>query len=128
MAVLMTNQVQVKVETQFLPLQSVPHTSHYFFAYRITIQNLSDFTVQLLSRHWYIYDICMGWRQVKGQGVVGVQPVLEPGESYEYVSCCDLNNEAGKMFGYYTFIRYSDRKVIEVSIPEFSMFVPYRMN
>lgn len=128
MSATITNNVRVSVETKFLPLQSVPYSQHYFFAYRINIENLSDQSVQLLSRHWYIYDVGYGWRQVKGEGVVGEQPILEPGESHEYVSGCNLFSENGKMFGYYTFLRFSDHKVLEVTIPEFCMTVPYLLN
>lgn len=98
------------------------------FAYRITISNEGDFTVKLLKRHWYITDLAIAKTEVKGDGVVGLQPVLEPGESHQYVSCCVIESEIGQMYGSYTMERQIDGRKFEVKIPKFNLIVPYRSN
>ena len=84
--------------------------------------------VQLLRRHWYIWEANGTRREVEGEGVIGQQPVLEPGEVYQYVSACNLNTEIGKMWGNYTLQRISDRSQFAVQIPVFDMIVPFKMN
>src|SRR6478609_10001110 len=100
-----TNGVKVSVATSYQKEYSSPVQNHYVFTYKILIENNSEYTVQLMRRHWYIYDANAMVRQVEGEGVVGQQPVLEPGETYEYVSGCNLKTEMGKMKGYYTMER-----------------------
>ena len=100
----------------------------FFFAYKIIIENNSEFTVKLLRRHWYIYDSNAVVREVEGEGVVGQQPVLEPGESHEYVSGCNLKTGIGKMRGTYTMERLVDGSLFTVNIPEFVLIVPYKLN
>jgi len=98
------------------------------FAYRIEIRNDSDLTVKLLRRHWYISDASTGMREVEGEGVVGRQPVLEPGEAHQYVSGCNLKSGVGKMRGTYLMERVGSGIRFEVEIPEFTLMVPFRMN
>jgi ApaG protein len=98
------------------------------FSYKINIENLSDYTVQLISRHWYIFDSNGTHREVEGEGVIGVQPVIEPHENYEYVSGCNLKTEIGKMSGTYTFKRLVDNQLFEVTIPEFELLCPFKLN
>ncbi len=123
-----TNGVKVSVVTAYQPDYSSPAQSHFVFNYKIMIENNSDYTVQLLRRHWFIYDSNGDERQVEGEGVVGQQPVLEPGESHEYVSGCNLNTEIGKMQGTYLMERIIDGEQFKVNIPAFSMMVPYKLN
>ena len=123
-----TKGVKISVETEYQPTYSSPTQFHYVFTYRITIENLGEQTIQLLSRHWYIHDANRPVREVEGEGVVGLQPVLEPGESHTYVSGCNLKSGIGKMLGTYTFERIIDGKKFTVEIPEFTMFVPYKLN
>lgn len=123
-----TNGVRVSVTTSYQPEYSSPAQSHFVFTYKISIENNSDYTVQLLKRHWYIYDANGMLREVEGEGVVGQQPVLEPGESHEYVSGCNLKTELGKMRGTYLMERIVDGKRFYVNIPEFVMTVPYKLN
>jgi len=98
------------------------------FAYKIDIRNNSEYTVKLLRRHWYIYDANGVVREVEGEGVVGQQPVLEPGDSRQYVSGCNLKSGLGKMRGTYQMERLVDGRTFMVEIPEFTLVVPYRLN
>ena len=123
-----TNGVKVSVATGYQPEYSSPGQSHFVFNYRIIIENNSEYTIQLLRRHWFIYDSNGAERQVEGEGVVGQQPVIEPGESYEYISGCNLNTEIGRMYGIYTMHRTVDEEKFTVRIPAFTMIVPYRLN
>ncbi len=123
-----TRGIKISVITEYQPAYSSPMQFHYVFTYRITIENLSDQTMQLINRHWYIHDANRPMKEVEGDGVVGQQPVLEPGESHNYVSGCNLKSGIGKMYGTYTMERIMDGKKFEVKIPEFTMFVPYKLN
>ncbi len=123
-----TKGVTVTVSTNFLPDYSSPLQQHFVFAYKITIENNSEFTVKLLRRHWHIFDSNNTIREVEGEGVVGQQPVLEPGESHQYVSGCNLKTSIGKMNGTYLFERLMDGKQFEVEIPDFTLVVPYKLN
>ena len=123
-----TAGVVVTVQTVFIPEQSNPGQDHYMFAYRITITNESDHTVQLLRRHWVINDSDGQVREVEGDGVIGLQPVLLPGESHAYDSYCDLGTEFGKMSGTYLMSRRDDESLFEVTIPEFRMVAPFKLN
>jgi len=98
------------------------------FAYRIDIRNDSEYTIKLLRRHWYISDVNTGVREVEGEGVVGRQPVLEPGETHQYVSGCNLKSGVGKMRGTYLMERVANAEQFRVNIPEFTLMVPFRMN
>ncbi|MBB6611908.1 Co2+/Mg2+ efflux protein ApaG [Pontibacter sp. Tf4] len=123
-----TEGVKVTVTTNYLPDYSSPVQQHYVFAYKITIENNSEFTVKLLRRHWYIHDATGSVREVEGEGVVGQQPTLEPGESHEYVSGCNLKTGVGKMHGTYLMERLVDGKQFHATIPEFTLIVPYKLN
>lgn len=109
-------------------MQSNPPANYFVFSYLISIENHSEDTFQLRRRHWHILDSTGEYREVEGPGVVGQQPVLKPGERYEYESTCNFSTEIGKMFGTFMMERLSDRKVMEVEIPEFLMVVPSRLN
>lgn len=123
-----TDGVKVSVETNYQPDYSSPVQSHFVFTYRIRIENNSNYTVQLQRRHWKIYDAQSSLREVEGEGVVGQQPTLEPGEFHEYVSGCNLKTELGKMKGTYLMERVVDGSKFQVNIPEFVMVVPYKLN
>ncbi|WP_181305401.1 Co2+/Mg2+ efflux protein ApaG [Rufibacter sp. XAAS-G3-1] len=123
-----TQGVTVNVTTNYLPDYSSPAQQHFVFAYKITIQNNSEFTVKLLRRHWHIYDSNNEVREVEGEGVVGQQPVLEPGESHQYVSGCNLKTSIGKMAGTYLMERLVDGRQFHVTIPEFTLIIPYKLN
>ena len=123
-----THDVKISVETNFQHIHSNGMNVEHIFAYRITIENQSDNTVQLLRRHWIISDSNSEIRQVEGEGVVGVQPVLEPGEKHIYVSGCNLKSDIGKMSGTYLMERLFDGEQFKVNIPEFLLVAPFRLN
>jgi len=118
----------VTVETVFQAEYSDPANAHFLFAYRIRIQNLSGQKVQLLRRHWHIFDSNGTRREVEGEGVVGHQPIIESGEHHEYVSGCHLKSDTGCMWGTYEMHREIDGSTFEVVIPKFILMTPYRLN
>lgn len=120
--------VEVSVETFYQPDYSNPLSGEYMFAYRITIENHNSYPVKLHRRHWHIFDSNGSYREVEGEGVVGVQPILNPGERYQYVSGCNLRTEMGKMHGTYTMENLNNKTTFEVNIPVFEMLVPFKMN
>ncbi len=123
-----TDGVKVTVETIYQPEYSNPMNEHYMFAYKVHIENLTDYSVQLLRRHWHIFDSNGTKREVEGEGVVGQQPVIEPGESHEYVSGCNLKTDMGSMHGSYQMKRIVDEGEFNVNIPEFYLVAPYKLN
>lgn len=123
-----TEGVSITVETFYQPDQSSPLDSDYLFAYRITIENLSTMPVQLLRRHWHIVDTNGSYREVEGEGVVGEQPVIAPGASYQYVSAANLRSDMGKMYGSYQMENLYNKKQFSVQIPEFQMIAPFKLN
>jgi ApaG protein len=120
--------VRISVETFYQQDYSNPMAGEYMFAYRITIENNNTFPVKLLRRHWHIFDTNGQNREVEGDGVVGVQPILNPGEQYQYVSGCNLRTEMGKMHGTYLMENLNSKQNFSVNIPMFEMIVPFKMN
>lgn len=123
-----TSGVKISVESTYQSEYSNPENEHFMFAYRITIENLSEYTVQLVRRHWNIYDSIGLNKQVDGDGVVGEQPILEPGQMHQYVSGCNLKSDMGFMEGYYEMIREMDNSIFHVHIPRFNLIANYRLN
>jgi ApaG protein len=123
-----THNIEIAVEVKYWHQQSIPRENHYFFVYFITITNNSEQSIQLLRRHWDIFDSNGDYRDVDGDGVVGETPVIEPGEHFEYNSGCNLSTDMGYMEGTYSMIRLSDEKEFTVKIPRFEMIVPAKMN
>jgi ApaG protein len=123
-----TKGIKISVETEYQPAYSSPVQFHYVFTYRISIENRGDHTIQLKRRHWFIHDAGKDLKEVEGEGVVGQQPTLEPGQSHEYVSGCNLKSGIGKMHGTYLMERMVDGKRFKVKIPEFTMVAPFKMN
>lgn len=128
MVTAITDGVKVSVETIYQPEYSNPANEHFMFAYRIEISNLSDYPVQLMRRQWFIFDSNSSRREVEGEGVVGLQPIIQPGESHVYVSGCNLKTDIGSMQGTYLMTRLVDDAEFEVEIPEFQLIAPYRLN
>jgi ApaG protein len=120
--------VEVSVETYYQQDYSNPMQAEFMFAYRISIENHNDFSIKLHRRYWHIFDSNGAHREVEGEGVVGVQPVLAPGEKYQYVSGCNLKTEMGKMHGTYQMENLNSKKLFDVNIPAFEMFVPFKNN
>ena len=125
-----TRDITVRVEPKFLDEQSDPATDQYFWLYSITIENGGAETVQLLNRHWIITNALGHVEEVQGPGVVGEQPVLGPGERFEYTSGCPLKTPSGIMAGTYEMAG-TDGPLFEIEIPAFSLdspFQPRQMN
>ena len=122
-----TNLVKVSVEAGFVPQQSNPDQNHYVFFYTITIHNKSTIACQLLSRHWVIQDSNRKVEEVYGEGVIGEQPLIKPGDTYKYTSGAVLETEIGTMEGRYFMVNKSldgDANEFEISVPRFTLSVP----
>lgn len=117
-----TYEFQVEVQTQFLPAQSAPQQGQYRFAYTITITNTGSVAAQLVARHWHIHDANGREQQVRGLGVVGRQPLLQPGESHRYTSGCELATPSGTMHGTFLCVA-EDAEVFHAPIPLFALDV-----
>ncbi len=118
-----TRGVTVRVSVSYLPEQSEPQRGRWFWAYHIRIENGGDRTVQLLTRHWIITDGRGARHTVEGEGVVGEQPLIEPGASYDYVSGCPLGTSSGAMHGNYRMVG-EDGISFDVDIPDFPLIAP----
>lgn len=119
-----TKQIRVSVEPAYLAEQSSPSDSHYVWAYQVRIENEGAETVQLLTRHWKITDAMGRLQEVRGAGVIGEQPVLAPGESFEYTSGTPLPTPSGIMLGTYG-MRVLDGERFDIEIPAFSLDSPH---
>jgi ApaG protein len=115
-----TNGIRITVWPRFAPEHSDAEEPRYVFIYHIRMENVGDRTAQLLWRHWYIHDALAGDSEVQGEGVVGEQPVLAPGDVHEYESFCVLQGSTGHMQGYYLF-RSPDGHEFQVEIPRFEL-------
>ena len=115
--------ISVSVNTTYLAEQSDPAADRYVFAYTITISNTGTVSAQLISRHWIITDGNNAVEEVRGAGVVGEQPVLQPGEAFEYTSGCPLPTPVGSMRGSYQCVA-DDGTAFEAPIPEFVLSTP----
>ena len=118
-----TGGVTVRVSVSYLPEQSEPARGRWFWAYHIRIENDGDQPVQLLARHWVITDGRGNRHSVEGEGVVGEQPLIAPGESYDYVSGCPLQTPSGAMQGTYRMVAASGER-FDVAIPRFALLAP----
>jgi ApaG protein len=122
-----TRGIRVQVKSTYVPERSSAGESHYFFAYRVRISNEGEETVQLVSREWIITDASGNTERVKGPGVVGEQPVLGPGESFEYTSFCPLRTPIGSMHGSYQMVSARGDR-FDATIAPFSLAVPTALN
>ena len=120
----MTENIEVIVEPEYAAERSNPERSDFFWVYTVEINNHGDETVQLRSRHWQITDGMGVVQHVRGVGVIGEQPVLQPGESFRYASGCPLKTGQGVMVGTYEMVSQSGRR-IDVAIPAFSLDTPF---
>jgi len=118
-----TRQIEVKVIPRFLAERSSPENGYFFWAYTITLTNLGAETVQLKTRHWRITDALGRLQEVRGAGVVGEEPVLKPGENFEYTSGVPLPTSSGFMTGTYGMVSAVGEK-FEIQIPAFSLDTP----
>lgn len=120
---IVTNCIRVKVQAFYLPERSKPERHQYLYAYRIRITNEGDAPAKLISRHWIITDAMGGVEEVEGMGVVGEQPRILPGESYEYSSACPLRTQFGVMRGTYT-MNSDDGEAYDIEVSPFTMYIP----
>ena len=120
-----TNAIRVSVKPIFLDDQSTPSEDHYVWAYQVTIENTGSGTVQLINRHWRITDAQGRMQEVKGEGVVGEQPRLGPGQLFEYTSGTPLNTPSGLMMGSYEMEDERGQR-FDIDIPAFSLDSPYQ--
>jgi ApaG protein len=125
---LITKGIKISVETSYQAAYSKPVEEQFIFAYHIAIENLSSQTVQLLSRHWIIWDSVGIIREVEGEGVIGRQPTLSPGESHQYNSWCPLRTPMGKMHGSFLMEDQVSLLSFRVPIPEFKLIAPFISN
>ncbi|RVK18746.1 Co2+/Mg2+ efflux protein ApaG [Sinorhizobium medicae] len=119
----LTHDIEVTVEPYYLEEQSDPEDSRYVWGYRIIIANHSDLAVRLMTRYWHITDENGQVDEVSGPGVIGEQPLLNPGDTYEYSSGCPLDTPSGVMFGHYS-MEAEGGETFNVAIPAFSLDSP----
>ncbi|MBV9329942.1 MAG: Co2+/Mg2+ efflux protein ApaG [Alphaproteobacteria bacterium] len=119
-----TNGIRIAVLPAFIDDQSSPEDDRYLWSYTITIENRSRETVQLVSRYWHITDAIGRVQEVRGSGVVGAQPVLAPGQSFEYTSACPLSTASGHMVGKY-LMKAGNGDAFEAEIPAFLLESPH---
>lgn len=122
------NGFVVSVDTTHLPEFELNPPYKHFFSYQITIKNTSNQTAQLVSRYWDIVDGIGQKETVNGLGVVGQQPIIEPGNSFTYTSGCPLISSMGKMSGYYIFLNLENQATFKVEIPPFELIPAYHLN
>lgn len=123
-----TKGIEVKVETFYQQEQSNALAGDFTFAYQVTIENLNNYAIKLVARTWFIFDSNGQRRNVEGEGVVGVQPVLAPQQIFQYVSGCNFRTEMGRMYGFYTFQNLDTLEYFQVHIPTFDCIAPSKMN
>lgn len=128
MVTAVTSGIKISVKIRYEDEYSSPHNFYYLFSYHITIENLNDFPVKLLTRHWDIYDSAGEFSVVNGEGVIGKQPEIAPNTSYSYNSGCNLRSDFGKMSGHYIMQKTNDESTFQVNIPEFIMQANFRLN
>ena len=123
-----TRGIRIIVQPRFVPEQSEPERGQYLFAYHITIRNEGSETVQLLARHWIITDGEGKVEDVRGPGVVGYQPVLKPGEDFQYTSGCPLPTPIGTMHGEFHMVVQASGEAFDARISPFRLAVPRVLN
>ena len=123
----LTRGIRVRVQSEYSPDQSAPSKNQWFFLYTVSISNESADTVQLLTRHWIITDGTGHIEEVRGPGVVGKQPTLKPGESFEYTSGCPLTTPFGVMEGTYQMVT-QDGERFDAKIAPFTLSEPYTVH
>lgn len=123
-----TNGIKISVETKFEGINNQKNRLLFTFSYQVTIENQSNASVQLMSRHWEIFDALNNSEIVEGDGVIGEKPVIAPGKSYTYNSYCNLTSPTGSMKGYYNMIDFTNTSRFKVQIPNFQLMVPAVLN
>jgi ApaG protein len=122
-----TSGIKVQVVSKFIPEHTNPDIPRYFFAYWVTITNDSETAIKLLDRHWEITDAIGKLEVVTGEGVIGKQPIIKPGESFSYNSFCPIETEFGMMSGHYK-VKREDGHFMKIEIPKFQLISPFSVN
>ncbi len=123
----MQESINIDVNSHYIEEQSRPELNQFVFAYNITIENFGTGTVQLLNRYWYIKDSEERKQEVQGEGVIGEQPKISPGESYSYTSGVVIHTPPGTMQGHYEFVA-ADNSLFKVEIPLFALVLPHSLH
>ena len=122
------NKIKIKVIPRYLSTYSNPQERQFLFAYRIVITNKSEEDIQLLARHWHIFESINTFKEIKGKGVVGKQPIILSSEAYEYQSFCELRSDMGMMWGSFLLKKLNSNEKFEVKIPTFQLIHHCRLN
>ncbi len=128
MTTAISSGIKISVDCQYESRFSNPENNLFMFSYGIKIENKNNYPVQLLRRHWFIYDSNTKSREVEGEGVIGQQPIIMPGEAYAYRSSCDFTTDTGKMCGKYQMENLETGEVFDVPVPDFMLIVPHKLN
>lgn len=123
-----TNGIKISVKTNFEGTSYQNYRMYFSFSYSITIENQSNDSVQLISRHWKIFDSLNNVEIVEGEGVIGKKPILSPKKTYTYSSYCNLTSPTGSMRGFFNMINFTSTKNFRVYIPSFQLTVPAILN
>ena len=123
-----TKGIKISITSNFEGKRYQKSSMYHAFSYSITIENQSSDTVQLLSRHWNIFDSMNEIEVVEGEGVIGKKPILKPKQSYTYTSHCFLTSAIGSMNGFYDMINFSTSNKFKVQIPTFQLMIPATLN
>jgi len=123
-----TKGILIQAEPEFNEVYSSAERDNFVFTYHISIHNNTNYDCQLLSRKWIIYDSVGVQSEVTGDGVIGIQPILKPGDVYKYESYCPIKSDIGYMKGAYQMKRLDNNKLFEVQIPMFELITPFRLN
>jgi ApaG protein len=123
-----TNGIKISVKTNFEGTGYRNHRLYFSFSYSVTIENQSKDSVQLMSRHWKIFDSLKSLEIVEGEGVIGKKPILKPKKTYTYSSYCNLTSANGSMRGFFNMINFTSTKRFKVNIPSFQLNVPAILN
>ena len=123
----MSSKIKIRTQSNYVPKLSNKDDSLYYFLYTISIENVGDDKVKLLSRCWNISNGLGEYKRIKGEGVIGEKPVINPGEIFKYNSYCPLDTEFGSMHGYYV-MKDEKNNIFKVKIPKFSLVLPNVIN
>lgn len=123
-----TRGIRVNIRATFLPDESAPQHQYHVFAYQVEIVNESDAPVKLISREWHIVNALGEQREVTGEGVIGQQPIIQPGDMHRYVSGAHFSTPIGQMYGYYYMENLRDGSMMQVVIPPFVLQAPFSQN
>ena len=124
MAAITSNQIRITAQVFYQRDYSNPMEDEFMFAYRITIENHNSFPVKLLNRHWVIFESTRNYKEINGEGVIGIQPIIKSFDKYQYTSACMLCSEMGHMQGWFLMQNMSTKEIFKVNIPKSDLIYP----